>query len=418
MRFFLFLAIICTPLALAVPPTQPSVLIGECEIAPRPHDTACNPQQCVSSGGWCKLETVRGVCIQYVLKPNGHGITVPAKQSWGLRKGYPTLCGGCLCRRFTPAPRIQSSPHHSQAITNGSISPEDAAMIEGEPDGGTGPRMSMEALAILAANTQLTRKQRHDIAPYAFGPTGHLYKPYLGIIDAVDASGKRILTEEKADAFMKKRKEKPLGSSSGTKNGKRVKRKDALATGPRIGHAELAYMAMDTSISREQRHVLAPYAYSPRGILYNEYLGVIDAVDLTGTKILPEKKAKTLVHNFSQERARFPPPPDTRTIQRKPAKLIPPAELEELANLAMGKGLTRKQRHERAPDAFSPKGYLYMDHLAVLNAVDHEGNRIVSEKKAKTLVGGSREYERLRLAGVITDDVHLTWEDTVTMKES
>ncbi|MCJ1249719.1 hypothetical protein MMC30_006945 [Trapelia coarctata] len=272
MRFPLLLCldILCASSAFAVPPTQPSVLavrpnapsvrIGECEIAPIPQNSVCNPQQCVASGGWCELNTVRGRCYQSVLKPDEHGAFIPARQSWakGLKRGHQTPCAGCLCRRAFLPLKIQTSPNHSHALATGTISPVDAAMIEGEAEAGTGPHMSMAK-------------------------------------DTMDASGKRILSDEEADTSVRKHSENE-GRNAGGPGPKvpSVRRKAVLATGPRMGHAELAYMAMDGSVSREQRHERAPYAFSPRGYLYKAYFGVLDVVDDAGVRIVSEKKAVTL----------------------------------------------------------------------------------------------------------------------------
>lgn len=94
------------------PPAPTTVRIGECGIAPSPHSTSCDPQQCQWSGGWCVFETISGQCSQHVLKVDEHGAAEPVRQRWvrGHSKGFPTLCGGCLCRRLHPEPRPQRLP--------------------------------------------------------------------------------------------------------------------------------------------------------------------------------------------------------------------------------------------------------------------------------------------------------------------
>jgi len=368
------------------------------------------------------FETISGQCSQHILKRDEHGTAEPVRRSWlqGLRKGYPTLCGGCLCRRAHPEPRAQKLPTHTLVSAGSAPTPGDVEMNDHGPDIGTGPEISLQALAILAMDQKLSKKQRHENAPYAFNSRGELYKQYYGVLDAVDdTSGVPIVSEERAKTLLEKSNwEKRLRGSTPA-DGKRASKKAALATGPRMGLADLAYLALNENVPRAQRHEMAPYAYSPRGILYNEYFGVVDAVDYSGMRILSKEKARTLVHNTEQERHRLLGPEYIKMHQKKVIKTtgtISPAELAELARLVMNKKIKRKQRHEMAPYAFSPKGYLYAQYLGVLDALDDSGVRILSEKKAKTLVGGKLQMERLQASNRGTGDPHNTYEDMLIME--
>lgn len=63
-------------------------------------------------------------------------------------------------------------------------------------------------------------------------------------------------------------------------------------------------MVMDKKISREQRHEMAPYAFSLKGTVYKDYIGILDAVDRSGARIVSEKKAKTLGAYLQRKRLR------------------------------------------------------------------------------------------------------------------
>ena len=262
-------------------------------------------------------------------------------------------------------------------------------MIQRKPDPGTGPRMSNEAL--------------------------------VEVEDAARASRKRPLPEWKADTPVPKSMNRP--SSYTPKRPARVSRKHDQATGPRMGHTELAHLAMDESVTSKQRHLRAPYAYGPRGYLYREYGGVLDALDnVSGLPIISEKTAKKLVQPYSAERNRFQHQPDPPTVwhtnarPRRPS-VVAPAVLEELAHLAMAKEVSRAERHRRAPYAFSPKGYLYKNYNRILDVVDHEGLRIVSEERAKQLVGGQRAYERQGLDVRKSEAIQSNDADLMTVED-
>lgn len=70
-------------------------------------------------------------------------------------------------------------------------------------DIGVGLEMPLQALATLAMDPKITKKQRHDIAPYAFNSRGELYSQYYGVLDAADeTSGVPILSEERIKTLL------------------------------------------------------------------------------------------------------------------------------------------------------------------------------------------------------------------------
>lgn len=199
------------------------------------------------------MELISGHCLQYVVKKDEHGTAEPLRQGWvkGLRNGYPTLCGGCVCRRAHPEPRAQKLPTHTPVGAGSASTPGDVEMGDHGADRGGGLEMPLQALATLAMDPNITKKQRHDIAPYAFNARGVLYNQYYGVLDAVDeTSGVLILSEERIKTLLESSNwEKRLRGST-LADGKRVSRKAALATGPRMGLADLAYLALNENISR------------------------------------------------------------------------------------------------------------------------------------------------------------------------
>lgn len=194
-----------------------------------------------------------------------------------------------------PVHRVQVSPNPTPAITS---SAADGAVIDDD-------RLTLQALARLAMDPKVIRKQRHETAPYAFSPRGVLYKDYRGVLTVADGpSGAPIVSDERAKSLMYKQHDLERVRSWRPADGKAVFKKAALETGPRMGLRELANMVMDKKISREQRHEMAPYAFSLKGTVYKDYIGILDAVDRSGARIVSEKKAKTLGAYLQRKRLR------------------------------------------------------------------------------------------------------------------
>lgn len=168
--------------------------------------------------------------------PGEDGTAEPVRKLW-LRvrakktAGVSAFCSGCTCKRTDPVHRTQVSPNHTPAITS---SAADGAVIDDD-------RLTLQALARLAMDPKVIRKQRHETAPYAFSPRGVLYKDYRGVLTVADGpSGAPIVSDERAKSLMYKQHDLERVRSWRPADGKAVFKKAALETGPRMGFRELA----------------------------------------------------------------------------------------------------------------------------------------------------------------------------------
>lgn len=298
----------------------------------------------------------------------------------------------------------QSPVNRAPAIASSTLSPVDASLIEDELATATGPEISLEAAAVTVMDKTISVKTRHAIAPYAYDTSGMLIKKYFGVLDAVDSSGARILSKKRAKTLLRKRARERLHGAAPTDEAI-AQAAAAMATGSRMSMAQTANLIMSKNVLRKQLHVLAPYAFDPQGRLRREYAEVLDAVDHSGARIIPPKKAKTLASNLQKH------PPKTKVQWTGPRK-----SMAELVNVILNKHITRAQRQGIAPYAFNSQGRLYKEYHYILYAVDSSGAPIFSEEKANSLRMNVQRDQR-RASNRAAKELSRTYGEAMTMEQ-